>query len=43
MREIILDENFWIKTLDMVILLKPYLKVTIAIELNQLKLSRLYT
>jgi hypothetical protein len=42
MREIILDENFWIKTLDMVTLLEPYLKVTIAMESNQSKLSRLY-
>jgi hypothetical protein len=41
-RTTLLDENFWTKTADMVTLLEPYLKLTIAMESNQSKLSRLF-
>lgn len=41
-RTTILNEDFWIKTADMIALLEPYLKITIAMESNQSKLSRLF-
>ena len=42
MREVILDEQYWMKTLELQALLKPFLQVIIALELNKPKLSCLY-
>jgi hypothetical protein len=42
MREMILNEEYWMKTLELQALLKPFLQVTLALESNKPKLSRLY-
>ncbi len=38
----ILSEEYWTKTLELQTLLKPFLQVTLALESNKPKLSRLY-
>ena len=42
MREMILNEKYWMKTLELQTLLKPFLQVTLALESNKSKLSCLY-
>jgi len=42
MREIILDKNYWTKTLDLQAFLKSFLQVTLALESDKPKLSCLY-
>ena len=38
----ILDEQYWTKTLELQALLKPFLQVTLTLKSNRPKLSRLY-